>query len=130
MKTLIPIFCLLLTASAGFAQPELKQAIDDFHYSLAFTYHPMADDGNYEPIRKRSLELVQKAQLVKAACQAAESAPKALESRIEVLAESCTALHDVISQGAADEVIYQRLSRIHDLFHEVEDAVLDWDLKR
>ncbi|MCS6917569.1 MAG: hypothetical protein RMK52_00565 [Chitinophagales bacterium] len=130
MKIVAIALMLFAAALPALAQQELKQAVDDFHYSLAFTYHPMADEGNYDPIRKRSGELVEKARQVEQALYATREVPKELESRVDVLAESCAALHAIIQQGATDEAIYQRLTRIHDLFHEVEDVLNDWILKR
>ena len=62
-KFLLIAFLFIATiGSSTFAQDHFKQALDDFHHTLAFTYHPMIDDSNFTPIRSRSHELAQKAE--------------------------------------------------------------------
>ncbi|MCS6991031.1 MAG: hypothetical protein NZL95_04145 [Chitinophagales bacterium] len=127
MRWVLLLFSFIVFVPQGNAQTSLKQAVDDFHYTLAFTYHPMADDSNYQPIRNRSAELLEKARLIEKAMYGEASLPEEIESKIDVLVSSCAALHDVIQQGATDTAIFSRLSRIHDLFHDVEHAVIEWE---
>jgi hypothetical protein len=123
MKKAVFVFALLFTAAVANAQEvndQLKKSIDDFHWSLAFTYHPMMDDSNFEPIKTRSGELVEKAKAIERNVEALNKKQKELSTASEVLLEQCTALDEVIKKGAADDVIKTRFSIIHDRFHELE----------
>lgn len=62
-KILLPVFILFAFMSKAYSQDALKEAIDNFHTTLAFTYHPMADEGNFEPIKAKSHELAEKRQV-------------------------------------------------------------------
>jgi CRISPR/Cas system-associated protein Cas10 (large subunit of type III CRISPR-Cas system) len=122
MKKLLPfaLFFLVTMNSALFAQDSFKQALDDFHHTLAFTYHPMVDDSNYTPIRSRSHELAQKAEALEKSFESEKEKPAGTEQSVEQLVEQCEALDDVIQKGATDEAIRTRLSAIHDKFHQLE----------
>ena len=123
----IPVVLLLLTASLSnlFAQPALKQAIDDFHYTLAFTYHPMADDGNFTPIRQRSALLATSAAEVKRVSDSLGIKNTALAKEINRLAEQCKALDESIQNGSADDLILEKLTTIHSQFHAIEEMASD-----
>jgi len=117
------IFSALLFSSASFAQDAMKKALDDFHQTLAFTYHPMVDDSNFTPIRSRSHELAQKAEGIEKAFESEKDKLKGIESSVEQLEEQCEALDGIIQKGATDDAIRSQLSSIHERFHELESSV-------
>jgi len=120
-KVLLFTLVLLATISSSLlAQDTFKQVLDDFHHTLAFTYHPMIDDSNFTPIRSRSHELAQKAEALEKSFESEKEKPEGMEQAVEQLVEQCEALDDVIQKGATDEAIKTRLSAIHDKFHQLE----------
>ncbi len=121
---------LLCAGYVATAQTAFKDAIDDFHMTLGFTYHPMADDQNYNPIRKRSGELFEKALAMERSLYQLEEVDSLLEVHVELLTESCAQLHQEIEDEASDEDIYKNLSAIHDLFHYIEDLYRRFEEKR
>lgn len=121
-KILLPVFILFAFMSKAYSQDALKEAIDNFHTTLAFTYHPMADEGNFEPIKAKSHELAEKAKSIEEAYEKTKKKPKEMEPAIESLEEQCETLDKVIASGADNETIKTRLSTIHDRFHELEHA--------
>jgi len=121
-KTLcLILFCLVVFSGKNlYAQQGFKEALDNFHNTLAFTYHPMVDDSNFTPIRKRSGELAAAAANVEKSLDAKKARNEKLEAGVEQLAEQCKALDEVIQKGATDDIIRTRLSAIHTKFHELE----------
>jgi hypothetical protein len=124
LKTIVFVLLLLIVAPPElFAQQALKQALDDFHYTLAFTYHPMADDSNFTPIRKRSTQLAAGAAEVKRVSDSLGSKNASLLKGIKQLAEQCRGLDESIQRGSTDEVIRKQLTAIHSKFHEIDEMV-------
>ena len=123
MKKIVFIFLMIanLIVAKSFAQVSFRQALDDFHNTLAFTYHPMADDSNFAPIHKRSAELATGAEAIEKALDGLPEKKAVLENAVEQLAEQCKALDDVIQKGAPDEIIRTRLTAIHSKFHEIDE---------
>ncbi len=121
MKTFtlaIPMFLLFISGLQ--AQVKEWKELEDFHYTLGFTYHPMADDSNFKPIRTRSAELATKADTLERSIDRLPVKNTRLEVAIESLAEQTKALDDVIHKNASDSVIRVRLTAIHNKFHEIE----------
>lgn len=121
-KIQILVLAFMFITAYSYAQDALKTAIDDFHTTLAFTYHPLADENNFEPIKSRSRELADKAESIEDALEAMKKKPKELEKLVEPFAEQCEALDKVIKEGASDEAIRSRMNSIHERFHELEEA--------
>ncbi|MCY7409015.1 MAG: hypothetical protein LH473_01985 [Chitinophagales bacterium] len=110
---------LLSCATKSNAQQTFKEALDDFHYVLAFTYHPMMDDSNFAPIKERSEKLAAAAEQVQNFFNKSDL-KGGLDKSVEKLTEQCEALDEVIKKNASDEVIRVRLDVIHTGFHELE----------
>lgn len=126
MKMIVFALLLLITTAPGlFAQQALKRVLDDFHYALAFTYHPMADDSNFTPIRQRSGKLAASAAEVKRITDSLETKNTALAKEINKLAEQCRVLDESIQNGSTDDLIREQLTTIHSKFHAIEEMVSD-----
>ncbi|MEL1244025.1 hypothetical protein AAEO56_07115 [Flavobacterium sp. DGU11] len=119
MKNAIMII-MLLTAGLVKAQskfdswPELKA----FHQVMSQTFHP-SEEGNLEPVKKRSGELHQKAADLKKAKIPAEFRSDKIEEAINTLEKDSKALHKLIASGGNDQEITKKLSLLHDTFHEI-----------
>ena len=123
MKKISAILLMLILASPLLAQQALKKALDDFHYQLAFTYHPMADDSNFTPIRNRSTQLSNAAAEVKRVADSLAIKETSIINDVNQLAEKCRALDEAIQKGTSDDMIRTQLTAIHSEFHELEDIV-------
>jgi len=117
------LLLLVATSAKLFAQEQLKKALDDFHYQLAFTYHPMADDSNFTPIRNRSTQLSNAAAEVKRIADSLGIKRASLVKDVNQLFEKCHALDEAIQKGTSDDMIRTQLTAIHSEFHELEDIV-------
>ena len=114
------IFVVLFFANIAVAQSvsEKWPAIKTFHGVMSQTFHP-AEEGNLEPIKTRSLEMVEKAEaLLKSDIPAEFKTPKIMSAaeRIQIQAK---ALHKMVLAKAPDAELTAKLTTLHDVFHEI-----------
>lgn len=93
--------------------------LKEFHVVMSQTFHP-SEEGNLEPIKKRSSEMAEKANLLaKSAIPKEYNTPKIKEA-VKKLQKGSKELDAFIkSSKATDEGIKQKLSALHDVFHEI-----------
>ncbi len=114
------IFTVFLIGSNVFSQSTFDKwpAIKSFHGVMSQTFHP-AEDGNLEPIKTRSAEMVQKADdLSKSEIPDTFNTPKVLAA-IQNLQTKSKILDKMIQEKVSDDLITKFLSEIHDVFHEI-----------
>lgn len=112
---LIAIMAFIQTAHAQSKfdkWPELKS----FHTVMSQTFHP-SEEGNLEPIKTRSAEMVAKADTLQKSKIPAEFDKKEVKDAVNKLAIDSKKLHDLIQNKGTDEEIKKALSDLHDTFH-------------
>jgi hypothetical protein len=92
--------------------PELKS----FHTVMSQTFHP-SEDGNLEPIKIRSAEMVAKADSLQKSKIPAEFDKKEVKDAVNKLAIDSKKLHDLIQNKGTDTAKKKALSDLHDTFH-------------
>lgn len=104
----------------SFAQSDLESwtELRAFHKVMAQTFHP-SEDGNFEPIKTRAGEMVQKAEALKASKIPASFDNKSMRKHINALVKKSKKLEASIKAGASDATIKQSLSELHDVFHKI-----------
>lgn len=93
-------------------------AIKEFHKVMSSTFHP-AEEGNLEPIKTRSQELLDKAKNLKTAPIPAELKPKVNLLTIDKLIKDCENVNRLVKNKAKDAEIIKVLNQAHDTFHEI-----------
>ncbi|MCB9320264.1 MAG: hypothetical protein H6570_13355 [Lewinellaceae bacterium] len=92
-------------------------ALDEFHGVMSQTFHP-AEEGNLEPIKTRSSEMITKAKaLAKSTVPAAFASP-AITMATKKLVKGSKSLDKLVKKGN-DEAITASLVGLHDVFHEI-----------
>lgn len=115
---LLSVLATLLFTQLSFAQskfdkwPELKS----FHGVMSQTFHP-SEEGNLQPIKTRSLEMVNKADSLSKSNIPAEFNKKEVKEAINKLVIDSKKLHELIQNKGNDEEIKKSLSNLHDTFH-------------
>jgi len=118
MKNLL-VLIALFTANLSFAQtPALWKEKDEFHKVMAQTFHPM-EDGNYNPIRERCGELLEKAMAWQKSPIPAGMNKKKITKTLKKLVKETKELNDDIKKGTTDAEIKEELTELHDIFHEI-----------
>ncbi len=93
--------------------------LKEFHVVMSQTFHP-SEQGSLEPIKKRSSEMAEKANiLAKSTIPQEYNTPK-IKTAVKKLQKGSKELDAFIKNSkASDEAIKQKLSTLHDVFHEI-----------
>lgn len=120
MKTkILAIIAFLFTAGVASAQSMDKwPALKDFHGVMSTTFHP-AEEGNLEPIKTRSEELMNKAAALLKSDIPADFRTNAILNSAEKLQLKTKAVHKLVTSKAPDADIVKALTQAHDIFHEI-----------
>jgi hypothetical protein len=120
MKTkVLAIVAFLFTIGSVSAQSmDNWPALKEFHGVMSQTFHP-AEEGNLEPIKARSEEMMNKAAALLKTDVPAEFRTNAIFANAEKLQMKSKALHKMVVAKAADADILKALTDLHDIFHEI-----------
>ncbi|MCB9310510.1 MAG: superoxide dismutase [Lewinellaceae bacterium] len=94
-------------------------ALKDFHKVMAQTYHPM-EEGNFTPIRTRSGELVEKAELLASSPIPSSFNTTAIKTAINDLIMGSKKLHKLALKKGNDSKVKDSLDALHDVFHTIQ----------
>ncbi len=94
-------------------------ALSDFHMVMAQTFHP-AEENNLKPIRERSGELLARAVDLKNNKIPASFDTPEIRKAIDELVKGATELDKANTPKAKDAVLKEKLSKLHDKFHEIQ----------
>ena len=120
MKKLILILISIISFQFVQAQsimdkwPELKT----FHSIMSQTFHP-SEEGNLQPIKERSKEMMEKAEQLTDSKIPVEYKTDAIVKAVEQLKSDTKKLHKMVGNKASDKEITAALSALHDVFHQI-----------
>ena len=119
IKFLLFLAVILVTSNLS-AQTisEKWPAIKAFHGVMSQTFHP-SEEGNLEPIKKRSMEMVEKADALSKSEIPAEFKTTVILASAERLQINSKALHKMVVSKSSDADITKKLAELHDTFHEI-----------
>jgi hypothetical protein len=100
-------------------QREWKE-MDEFHLVMAEAFHPYKDSSNLEPAKSHASELVASADKWSSAAMPKKVANDEMKSKLQQLKSEAQAFADVVQAGD-DKVIGDQLTKLHDLFHEIQE---------
>lgn len=116
---LILIIALLTTGKSSQAQQKAKwNELEAFHEIMSKTFHP-AEEGKLEPIKNHSKELVEKAVAWKNSTAPAGYDKAAVKKSLKRLVEGAKELDKMVKAKSTDASIKEKLSGLHDTFHEI-----------
>ena len=121
MKKIPAVLSLTLTlfvCTTLQAQKAKWKEMDDFHTVMAQTFHP-AEEGKFDPIKKRSGEMIEKAVAWQNSTAPEGYDKKAVKKSLKSLVKGSKELDKLIKENAADTVLKEKLSALHDTFHEI-----------
>ena len=122
MKKIVSItFLVTALTMSVFAQAQAKakwKEMDDFHTVMAGTFHP-AEEGNLQPIRTRSQEMVDKAVAWKSSDAPEGYNKKAVNVTLENLVKGAKEIDKMVKANATDKELVSKLTGLHGVFHEI-----------
>ena len=134
-NTLLLVVSTILTFTilSSFIQKNTTQAdvweeLNLFHQAIALTFHP-AEEGDFEPIRNDSDELVEAAQnLLKSELpiyfeeKGNESLKEELQTIFKRLVEQSIDLHKLVeTKEATNQLLLEKLNDLHTTYHRIEE---------
>jgi hypothetical protein len=110
---------LVLAASVASLQAQKKwKELDEFHNVMSQTFHP-AEEGKLDPIKSRSREMLDKAIAWKNSTAPEGFDQKAVKKNLKELVKGATELNNLVVRKATDAELKQKLSSLHDVFHQI-----------
>jgi seryl-tRNA synthetase len=90
-----------------------------FHGVMSETFHP-SEEGKLEPIKTRSGEMAEKANLLAKSTVPAEFKTEKIQAAVKKLQKDSKALDKLVkNKKSTDEQIKKALASLHDVFHEI-----------
>lgn len=118
----------IFIAFSSFIQIDVWEELEVFHQAIALTFHP-AEDGDFEPIKNDSDELVEAAQnLLKSNLPTYfdktenENLKIELQTTLQKLVQQSTDLHNLVQdKKATDATLLKELNNLHTTYHHIEE---------
>lgn len=93
--------------------------LSEFHMVMSQTFHPM-EENNFTPIKERSGELLAKAVILQNGKIPISFNTPEIKKAIDELVKGATELHKVNTKKVKNEVLKEKLEKLHDKFHEIQ----------
>ena len=118
--TLIASFLILGFHNISYCQGKFDkwEEIKSYHSVMSATFHP-SETGDLEPIKKRSGELEEKANLLASGKIPAEFNKKDVVEAVKKLQTDSKSLNKLVKAKGSDEEIKKALIALHDTFHAI-----------
>ncbi len=99
-------------------------ALKEFHLVMAQTFHPM-EEGKLEPIKTRSGEMLEKAQILAKSKVPTTFKSDAITKALTDLVDGSAKLDKLIKKKGKDDKIKESLTKLHDTFHVIQGLCSD-----
>jgi hypothetical protein len=123
MKKIV-LFALILTAvsfkPAQAQQKEKWKEMETFHGVMSTTFHP-AEEGKFEPIRTRSVEMLEKATAWKNSTAPGGYNQEAVQKILVKLVKGAKKVNNLVKKSASDADLKEQLTELHEIFHEITE---------
>lgn len=120
MKKLVCLFIAVIAIVVSVNAQEKKswKEMNDFHAVMSATFHP-SEEGKLDPIKTRIQEMVDKAVAWQKSTAPEGYDKKAVNTSLKKLVKGSKELHKMIKSNEADNALKEKLSGLHDVFHEI-----------
>ncbi|MEC4005244.1 hypothetical protein OX283_011295 [Flavobacterium sp. SUN052] len=119
IKSLLAVvaFFTFSSISAQVITDKWKQ-MHDYHELLSKTFHP-AEEGNFEPIKNSSEQLVEKAEALDLKTMPQDLRTGKLDETILLLKKQTKTVNDLVQRKAPNAEIMRAFENLHDIFHRI-----------
>lgn len=107
--------------SSHVSDDQTWKEMDEFHMIMAETFHPYKDDADLGPAKAKAAELAAEAVQWAGAPLPRKVDSEAMRARLEELKRETSLLEELVAKET-DQVIGAQLTRVHDIFHEIQEA--------
>ena len=117
--TLMLITTAIIFSTTAQGQEKAKwKEMEDFHTVMAATFHP-SEERKLDPIKKKSQEMVDKAVAWQQSTPPTGYDKNAVKSSLKKLVSGAKEINKLVKNNATDNVLKEKLSALHDVFHEI-----------
>ncbi len=130
MKHLFSSLALVFVfiAFSSFVQIDVWEELEVFHQAIALTFHP-AEDGDFEPVKNDSDELVEAAEnLLNSKLPAyfekneTQKFKNELQNTLQKLVKQSKDLHTLVQEKKmTDQQLLAQLNNLHSTYHHIEE---------
>ena len=118
--SLIAVFVISGFNSLNAQKKGAWNEMEAFHKVMSATFHP-AEEGKLESIRTRSQEMLDKATAWKKSTPPEGYNTKEVKPLLKDLVKGSKKLNNMVKGNASDKEITDKLTALHDVFHELMD---------
>ncbi|MFI5132748.1 MAG: hypothetical protein ACHQEB_00355 [Chitinophagales bacterium] len=122
MKKIVTLLMVTAAIIGSFPSQAQQKApwkeMEEFHTVMAATFHP-SEEGKLEPVKTRSQEMLDKAINWQKSTPPQGYDKNAVKSSLKKLVTGLKELNTLVKNNAADNVLKEKLSSLHDIFHEI-----------
>jgi hypothetical protein len=108
------------TAVAGAEGRDWKE-MDDFHMVMAEAFHPYKDESDLAPAKQKASELAASADRWAASTLPEKVNTQEMKDKLQQLRKETKEFENVV-KTETDQLIGEKLTRVHDLFHEIQES--------
>lgn len=117
--TLMLVTTAFIISNHSQAQEKAKwKEMEEFHTIMAATFHP-SEEGKLEPLKTRSQEMVDKATAWKQSTAPQGYDKNSVKASLKKLVAGCKELNKLVKSNASDNELKEKISSLHDVFHEI-----------
>lgn len=129
MKKIASLLVILLGLTVAVSAQVKWKELSDFHDIMSATFHP-AEEGKLDPIKTRSQEMIDKAVAWKISTAPEGFSKAAIKEQLKKLVKGSRELQKLIKNNGTDKQITEKLTALHDLFHEMTEKCKGEDHKQ
>ena len=118
--------CLIVSCTAKHKKQERASGgwkeLETFHMVMAEAYHPLKDSGNVAPAKKIIGRLADEAEKWAASTLPEQVNTAEMKEMLQTLKTDARALADEVGKVATDDVVKEKMERLHDQFHKIMEV--------
>ncbi|MES1225456.1 MAG: hypothetical protein ABUT20_58795 [Bacteroidota bacterium] len=118
MKKLLLFLGIVAVSFTANAQKKEWKELKAFHGIMSSTFHP-SEEGNLNPIKEKIADMVKLAKEWQKSEVPEGFNGEAVKPKLEELVKGTEELETIIKEKGTDKAITEKLSSLHDKFHEI-----------
>lgn len=120
VKAFFIMIAISLATLSVYSQEAKWQQMEDFHAVMSVTFHP-ADDGNLEPLKEKSGNLLANAKAWQKAAVPQGFNAVVTKPILKRLVKQCNSINKAVAAGKSDAELKKMIIEAHEIFHEIKE---------
>jgi hypothetical protein len=126
-RPLVLILSVIVLASCSNKKSHEEESgdwkeLDAFHKIMAKAFHPLKDSGNLDPTKQLVNQLADEVEKWSSADLPEKVNTPEVKEKLQKLKTDSRTLANDIHDGASDDLIKEKMFKLHDQFHEIMEV--------